>query len=92
MLAYSHPFPGSQSREGKSKERRKSDLVSGARGETLLRQMMDVPSPMEQACQIPSQLLGGRAGTLKVHTRSYPALVNVGRSEGSREASFITSW
>lgn len=53
---------------------------------------MDVPRPMEQACQIPSQLLGGRAGTRKVHTRLYPALVNVRRSEGSWEWSFITSW
>lgn len=48
--------------KGKSKERRKSDVVTGTR-ETLLRQMMDVPSPAEQACQIPSQHLSGQEGT-----------------------------
>lgn len=46
--------------EGKSTERRKSDMVTGTRGETLLRQMMDVPSPTEQ---IPNQHLSGQAGT-----------------------------
>lgn len=52
--------------QGKSKERRKSDVVTATR-ETLLRQMMDVPSPTEQVCQIPSQHLSGQEGTLKVH-------------------------
>lgn len=54
-----------ESHEGKSKERRKSDLITGTRGEPLLRQVMDVPSPMEKACQILSQLLGGQVGTLE---------------------------
>jgi len=52
--------------KGKSKERRKSDVVTGTR-ETLLRQMMGVLSPTEQACPIPSQPFSGQEGTLKVH-------------------------
>lgn len=63
-----------ESHEGKRKEKRKADMVTGTRGETLLRQMIDVPSPMEQACQIPSQLLGGQVNSLKAGT--------LGRSEG----------